>query len=155
MYENLIMEKDTVLTINTILTECWKRDIYPRPLKLQKLLYFCHGEYLAKNGEELISDHFEAWGYGCVVPEVYHAFKHWGYRGIGSLLLDGGEKRAYVLSENSDKYPVIRDVVEKYCRIDDMTLSDINHKADGAWWKARMDHRSEIKREDIIEEFRK
>ena len=149
------MEKDTVLAVNTVLAECWKRDVYPRPMKLQKLLYFCHGEYLARTGEDLISDPFEAWGYGCVVRVVYHAFKHWGYREIGSLLLKRGEEQAYVFSENSDKYLVIRDVVEKYCRMNDMALSDINHQVGGAWMQAKISHRSEIIRKDIIEEFRK
>ena len=149
------MKKDTALAVNTILAECWKHDIYPRPMKLQKLLYFCHGEYLAKTGRDLISDPFEAWGYGCVVPEVYHAFKHWGYSGIESLLMKRSEKQAYVFSENSDKYLVIRDVVEKYCRMNDMALSDINHQVGGAWWKTKEERNKVVEGGHILAEFTK
>lgn len=147
------MKKDTVLVVNTILAECWRRNVYPRPMKLQKLLYFCYGEYLAKTDKDLISDSFEAWGYGCVVQEVYHAFKHWGYREIGSLLVEEGEEKAYILSETSDKYPAIRKVLDKYGHLSDIELSDINHQVDGAWWSTKKNHTSIVDRKDIMGEF--
>lgn len=47
-------------------------------LKLQKLLYFAQGKFLAKNGIPLFSEDIEAWGYGPVVKDVYHKFKKCG-----------------------------------------------------------------------------
>jgi len=47
-------------------------------LKLQKVLYFAQAYYLAKIGKPLFSDTIEAWGYGPVVPDVYHKFKSKG-----------------------------------------------------------------------------
>lgn len=47
-------------------------------LKLQKLLYFAQGKYLAKFGKPLFSEEIEAWDYGPVVSDVYHQFKHCG-----------------------------------------------------------------------------
>lgn len=44
-------------------------------MKLQKLLYFAHGFWLAHTGSPLIEDTPEAWQYGPVYPEVYHQFK--------------------------------------------------------------------------------
>lgn len=44
-------------------------------LKLQKLLYFAQGHFLAKFDRPLFSDAIQAWEHGPVVPSVYHAFK--------------------------------------------------------------------------------
>lgn len=47
-------------------------------LKLQKLLYYAQGYYLAISGQRLFGDEVQAWSHGPVVPDVYHAFKHCG-----------------------------------------------------------------------------
>ncbi len=44
-------------------------------LKIQKLLYYAQGHYLAARGRTLFSDPIQAWSHGPVVPAVYHAFK--------------------------------------------------------------------------------
>src|SRR5687767_14250246 len=51
-------------------------------LKLQKLLYFAHGWYLALTGEPLFEDKVEAWQFGPVIPPVYHQFKKYGNQPI-------------------------------------------------------------------------
>lgn len=45
------------------------------PLKLQKLVYFAHGWYLALKEQPLLKERVQAWKYGPVVPELYHALK--------------------------------------------------------------------------------
>ncbi len=47
-------------------------------LKLQKLLYYAQGHYLAKNGTRLFVDELQAWSHGPVVPLVYRYFKQFG-----------------------------------------------------------------------------
>ncbi|MEB4208743.1 Panacea domain-containing protein [Mycobacterium sp. 94-17] len=47
-------------------------------LKLQKLLYYAQGHYLAANDRPLFRDDIQAWSHGPVVPDVYHAFKGFG-----------------------------------------------------------------------------
>ncbi len=44
-------------------------------LKLQKLLYFAQGFYLAFYNDSLFSARIEAWAHGPVVPEIYHRYK--------------------------------------------------------------------------------
>jgi uncharacterized phage-associated protein len=44
-------------------------------LKLQKLLYYAQGHYLAAEGRPLFGDPIEAWSHGPVVSDVYHHFK--------------------------------------------------------------------------------
>jgi uncharacterized phage-associated protein len=48
------------------------------PMKLQKLIYFAHGFYLAQFKDPLIQESFYAWKFGPVVIEVYNEFKIYG-----------------------------------------------------------------------------
>lgn len=43
-------------------------------MKLQKMVYFAHGYHLAKYGEPLIKEDFEAWQFGPVAPSIYNEF---------------------------------------------------------------------------------
>ena len=51
-------------------------------LKLQKILYYAQGNYLARTGTPLFADQVQAWGHGPVVPDVYHSYKQFGPRAI-------------------------------------------------------------------------
>jgi uncharacterized phage-associated protein len=51
-------------------------------LKLQKLLYYCQGFYLAMKHRVLFAEDIEAWPHGPVVPSVYHEYKQYGAGGI-------------------------------------------------------------------------
>jgi uncharacterized phage-associated protein len=44
-------------------------------LKLQKLLYYAQGYFLATQKRPLFSETLQAWTHGPVVPEVYHIYK--------------------------------------------------------------------------------
>ena len=44
-------------------------------LKLNKLLYYAQGEYLARTGKPLFDDEIQAWDYGPVVPVIYYKYK--------------------------------------------------------------------------------
>ena len=49
-------------------------------LKMQKILYLAHLDYMGKNNERLVESSFEAWDYGPVQPELYHKLKRFGAR---------------------------------------------------------------------------
>jgi hypothetical protein len=51
-------------------------------LKLQKILYYLQGYYLAIYKEPLFEDEIEAWKYGPVISEVYHSYKVYGNNSI-------------------------------------------------------------------------
>lgn len=55
---------------------------YISNLKLQKLLYYAQGCFLATTGAPLFSDPIVAWQHGPVVEHVYHEYKHNGKNGI-------------------------------------------------------------------------
>jgi uncharacterized phage-associated protein len=47
-------------------------------LKLQKLLYYAQGHYLAEYGRPLFTEQIQAWSHGPVVPTVYYEYKDSG-----------------------------------------------------------------------------
>lgn len=52
------------------------------PLKLQKILYYSQGYYLAINKKELFPEDFQAWAHGPVNEEIYNKYKIYGYQSI-------------------------------------------------------------------------
>jgi uncharacterized phage-associated protein len=56
-------------------------------LKLNKLLYYAQGIFLARTGRSLFEDGIEAWELGPVIPAVYHQYKDYGREPITHLLL--------------------------------------------------------------------
>lgn len=56
------------------------------PLKLQKLLYYAQGFFLAIYSKPLFHERVEKWKHGPVVPEVYHLYKENGGNAIPSPL---------------------------------------------------------------------
>lgn len=48
------------------------------PLKLQKILYYVQGTFLADHNRPLFNEAIQKWQYGPVVPSVYFEFKDYG-----------------------------------------------------------------------------
>lgn len=55
---------------------------YISNLKLQKLLYYAQGTYLAIKNKSLFADDIVAWEHGPVVVDVYHEYRNNGSFGI-------------------------------------------------------------------------
>ena len=101
-------------------------------IKLQKLIYFAHGFYLAVKEKPLVNEKIEAWQYGPVVPLIYHRFKNWGNSPIRRVLI-----------EKSDNLLISEDVVEfldlvwhKFAGYSASELVDMSHEKDGPWHKS-------------------
>jgi len=47
-------------------------------LKLQKLLYYAQGGFLAVYDKPMFPEAIKAWAHGPVVPQVYHEYKEFG-----------------------------------------------------------------------------
>jgi uncharacterized phage-associated protein len=67
---------------DAILAFCTEHGDLITNLRLQKLLYYCQGFYLAEHGEPLFEDRIEAWIYGPAVPAVYERFRPVAHRAI-------------------------------------------------------------------------
>lgn len=102
-------------------------------LKLQKLLYFAQGIYLAINEKPLFKEKIYAWQHGPVVPEVYGEYKKFGRDNIKLSKTEIGdvfekiELDGNVISELEAAY-------DKYSAYTAWHLREETHK-DGTPWK--------------------
>ena len=55
---------------------------YITNLKLQKLLYYAQGYFLAKKNTSLFEDDFLAWEHGPVIRKIYNKYRTNGSSGI-------------------------------------------------------------------------
>jgi uncharacterized phage-associated protein len=107
-------------------------------LRLNKILYFIHGEAFVDKPQGLIRNHFEAWRLGPVIRPVYENFKVFGEGQITRLAqyLDygSGEKRDV---PHSDIAPsdagLIRRIFEIYSRYSTGKLVALSHEPGGPW----------------------
>jgi uncharacterized phage-associated protein len=118
-------------------------------MKLQKLAYFAHGYYLALTQKRLgqatplVDEFFEAWRWGPVLPSVYHKFKEFGSDPITTMAMEfQNEFGTFVVApppDNDERLDRVSSFVwDKYARQHSLSLSNLTHKADGAWDKARL-----------------
>lgn len=103
-------------------------------LKVQKLLYFAQGWYLAYLDDPLFNDSIQAWKFGPVVENVY---KHLKKYGSGAVSLD----RVQPLPEKyNDVKEFLNYVWNTYKRFTAVQLSDMSHIKGGPWDQANKAH---------------
>jgi len=89
------------------------------PMQLQKLLYFVNGWFLeTQEGRDLFQNKFEAWTWGPVMPNVYHAFK-----GYGKSPITGAMASNLKLPIE----PLIIQVLRIYGSLDGVAMSMLTH----------------------------
>lgn len=104
-------------------------------MKLQKLLYYCQGWYLAAFGRPLFSERIEAWEHGPVAPDAYHRFKHFGAQAIPPELAD----RARADELSPDARQIIDEVWDRYGEMHAARLRNKTHK-ERPWREAYHSH---------------
>ncbi|WP_258365579.1 Panacea domain-containing protein [Paraburkholderia tropica] len=103
-------------------------------LEIQKLAYFCHGWYLALQGEPLVNDQgFEAWRLGPVLPDLYHTLKVFSSNPIPSShpLLRRQER----VPMDSPDSALIDRVLDIYGNFEGHQLVDMSHRPEGPWYR--------------------
>lgn len=109
-----------------IVNKCISDDCPISNLQLQKILFLCQRDYCHRNGTMLISDDFEAWQYGPVVPDVYREYSLWGGMRISSPY-DG----AIDLCEMDARF--IDPIIETKRELYPWDLVEITHREDSPW----------------------
>ena len=99
---------------------------HPSVMELIKLTYIAHGWHLEMYNEPLFTNRIEAWQYGPVIPDVYHAFRSQGIHvsrqapGVQVIV----DERAIGLLEQ---------VYNLYGNYTAFQLSDLTHITGGPW----------------------
>jgi uncharacterized phage-associated protein len=109
-----------------------KQDDNMTNLRLNKLLYFAQGHYLAKTGKPLFNNIIEAWEYGPVVPTVYRQYKTHGKNPIAEAAGITGTE-----SLTAEEKEFLLDIGREYMRYSSYGLVDMTHKPDTPWSKVR------------------
>ena len=103
-------------------------------MKMQKLIYFAHGWYLAVMDKRLIYDRIEAWNYGPVIPVIYNEFKEFGRNHINRYAnISDGNQAEKILSDDPDVKETIKFVWDTYKNYTSVQLSNLTHEEDTPW----------------------
>jgi uncharacterized phage-associated protein len=109
------------------------------PLKLQKLLYFLHGWYMAVTGHELIDEPFMRWQYGPVLPSVYSALRGYGSQPINDYIKEYDANSQtwipyFVNPAGVQQFEQVMDRVwREYGHYSAIQLSSMTHEEDTPW----------------------
>lgn len=91
-------------------------------LKLQKLLYYLQGFFIAVFDKKLFEEPIEAWQYGPVVRESYFYFKNFG---SGSISLKGNEN---IIDLPANEAELFNEVMVEYGQFSAVKLMDMAHE---------------------------
>lgn len=94
-------------------------------MKLQKLVYYSHIQFLITQNEPLINSNIEAWVYGPVIRELYQEFSRFSYKNITTQSTLGNIAN---LTENQKK--AIDDILILYKDKSNEELSNKTHSED-------------------------
>ena len=114
-------------------------------LKLQKLLYFAQGKYLAKFKKPLFDEPIEAWELGPVVRSIYNTYKYCGPYPI--TVFDKNIKRAN-LPEDIKKF--LNEIWDEYGVYSAGFLVEMTHEEDTPWAKTYSDQKDNVIPTDLM-----
>ena len=117
-------------------------------LKINKILYFAQGRALAKTGQPLFDDEFEAWDYGPVVPAVYHAYKCCGKNVIEQAIDTFDETRL-----SSEEIDILTDVYLYYGKYTGLALKEITHEKGTPWTQVYVRGENCLIGKDLIKDY--
>ena len=113
---------------------------FSRPVSamtLLKVLYFAHGWHLAKNGQSLVAQPFEAWKHGPVNRVVYEQIKAQGAKPIVSKLksfdVDEGSFIETPYAFDSELADFLGHIFDWCAQFHPFTLSDLTHVSGSPW----------------------
>lgn len=119
-------------------------------LKLNKLLYYAQGCYLARTGRPLFDGRIEAWQYGPVEPTIYNKYKKYGSAPITEV-----DKRCGVDTFEPDELDTLLDVMREYGQYTGGTLVSMTHKEGTPWSSACAANEREISQKSMLDYFQK
>lgn len=115
---------------------------YITNLKLQKLLYYAQGYFLAKKDIPLFNEEFLAWEHGPVIRKIYDKYKDNGANGIEY-------KKDFKVNIDKETEEILENVYEDYGQYTAWKLRNMTHEE--IPWKTT--ERNDIISKDKIKNF--
>lgn len=107
-------------------------------MKINKLLYFAQGYFLAKHGKPLFTDTIEAWAHGPVVPAVYASYKEYGDQPIRKYDPESIPDMPNEVDE------ILYGVARTYGKYTTSALRNITHAIGSPWDQVYQENRAHI-----------
>lgn len=98
-------------------------------LAVQKILYVAHMVHLGKHGFPLVTEYFEAWDYGPVLPKVYRRAKPFGAGHVKNVF------RGIHDAEDGTESAILTEAAQKLSNSRPGDLVAMTHWEKGAWAK--------------------
>lgn len=112
------------------------------PMKLQKLVFYANGWYLAVAKEPLIHEQVECWKYGPVVSSLFHHFKEYGSEEIRRPAVRFKKKDGRWVKvvpklpqDAVTEREIIKEVWDAYKSYSGVKLSNMTHAKGTPWEK--------------------
>lgn len=145
------MRATALVLSNNILYRARKEKVPVTPMKLQKLLYYVCVKYMKDTKEYPLSEPFEVWQYGPVIPSVYSEFKPYGASEIENFARNAKGKAKMI---DEDEYPELHGALEYVWHtmkgFSGTALSERTHQKGSGWYAAFQRSDEVIKEEDIL-----
>lgn len=120
---------DVLNVADAILKIAKKRGETLTPMQLMKLTYIAHGWSLGIRDKDLFPNRIEAWQYGPVIPDLYHATKSYGRNPIPLSVI--GDPDSVTVSPEDLQF--LEDVFDKYGHLTGPQLSYLTHQRGTPW----------------------
>lgn len=119
-------------------------------MKLNKLLYFAYGIYLARTGKELFKCNFKKYPYGPVEEIVYNVYKDY----TNDVIRTSNFPNLNEFDFEEDQEEALIDVLSEYGGKSAWVLSELTHEG-GTPWSETSDIKGIITKEKIKKYFEK
>ncbi len=115
-------------------------------LKLQKMLYYMQGFFIAVFDKKLFENELEAWQYGPVVKEMYYHFKDFG---SGAITL---KDNAEILTLTNEENKLFNEVMVEYGQFSAIKLMNMTHE-ELPWKKVFNENPQGVIPYDLLKEY--
>jgi uncharacterized phage-associated protein len=106
-------------------------------MALNKVIFFLHAYYLVRFERPLISAKIEAWQYGPVIREIFHAFKVFGDKPITSratkIVPDTGQREVCAIKFPTEEREFLESIATRYMNMSASALMNLSHEKGGPW----------------------
>ncbi len=143
-----IVKYDEGLSMNDML------DSDMTKMKLQKILYYAQGHYLAKFETKLFNNAIFAWTHGPVVRDVYDDFSECEYNQIVEKVINSNDKyNSDIIFKNQKDKDFLDNLMMYYSQFSPWGLRQMTHNENNCnnpWTKTKKDEEISI---DLILDF--
>lgn len=125
------------------------------PLKLQKLVYFAHGYWLAFEGKPLISENFSVWKYGPVLNPLYSEFRDFGREPISRYATGAFDPESLefdtpqIPTDDVEVREYLKEFWDRFKGFSAIELSNMTHAKGSPWEIASKNNESVLSNEAI------